>query len=93
VVHQPCSDLVSSNTPDEINQEEAATMLESGMMALANEDIQKRLDAYLTLSNAMKAYTDTPPLSLLKQHVNQLLKYAQRDMRVVPDASGFQLKL
>ncbi|RFU26407.1 hypothetical protein B7463_g9933, partial [Scytalidium lignicola] len=57
-----------------------ATMLESTVQQLAGRDRSSRMDAYTTLSGALKASDNVPDIRALKDKMGLLTQFIQRDL-------------
>ncbi|KHJ30886.1 putative telomere length regulator protein [Erysiphe necator] len=58
-------------------------MLQSHLKALAGSDIYSRSDAYVNLSNMIRAFDDTPDSQNLVNNISELGQYIERDLVAV----------
>jgi hypothetical protein len=73
----PTSVRIKSEFPE---ADDFASMLESTTQQLAGEDRLSRLDAYMTLSGALKATENVPDPKALRDKMGLLTQFIQRDM-------------
>ncbi|RKF64006.1 putative telomere length regulator protein [Erysiphe neolycopersici] len=58
-------------------------MLQSHLKALAGSDIHSRSDAYVNLSNMIRAFDKTPDSQFLINNVSEICQYIERDLLAV----------
>lgn len=64
------------------------SMLESIIQALDSAERAKKLDAYITFSNTLKAYDNIPDLGLLEAKLSSLCGFIKRDLDAKLEESG-----
>ncbi|RPA92578.1 hypothetical protein L873DRAFT_1709380 [Choiromyces venosus 120613-1] len=63
-------------------------MLESIVQALESTERSKKIDAYFTFSNSIKAYDNLPDLAVMREKVPTLCAFIKRDFDAKLDESG-----
>lgn len=70
-----------------------ARMLESISKQLAGKDRSSRLDAYMTLSGALKACDNVPDRKALSDKMDLILQFIKRDINAKHESGAFDIQL
>ncbi|KAF7856807.1 hypothetical protein EAF04_009570 [Stromatinia cepivora] len=84
-----CSDTTSTSNPLVLD----ARMLESISKQLAGQDRSSKLDAYTTLSSALKACDNVPDRKALSDKMDLILQFMKRDLNARHETGALDIQL